>query len=447
LRRIVFVLSFASLCGQHLAAQVDTSTKCSNNSSLSCLLTNVYGKNGLTLPNPTHQAHFDNAFLANFSPLNTAIATELTLLPLASPASGFTYTFDRASGIYTRSAQSFGPILAERAETMGKGKVFLGFTYQYFTFDNLDGINLGDVPAVYKHIFITGQGFENDFVTTSNNLDLTVGQVTGFATVGITNRIDVSLAVPVLHVRFGVNSAATIHRTSANDPNLPPVHYFDPNDINNSVKANFADHGSATGIGDVTLRLKGTLVRSPHAALALATDLRMPTGDEQNFLGSGTFGVRPFLIGSITAGRVAPHLNIGYQINGSSLLAGDISRNTKGHLPNSFFYTVGADVGAGKHLTLAFDLLGQRVFNGTRVLLDQPYTTPYKELAEPGVTAQASYQQITNRHASYNLVAGAVGLKAQLVGKVLLTTNFLFALNNNGLHAKVVPLVGLSYTF
>jgi hypothetical protein len=195
------------------------------------------------------------------------------------------------------------------------------------------------------------------------------------------------------------------------------------------------------------MRLKGTLVRGPHAALALATDVRFPTGDEKNFLGSGTYGVKPFLVGSMTAGKLAPHVNIGYQINGSSVLAGDITEGTKGHLPNNLFYTLGADVGVAKRLTLAFDLLGQRVFNATSVLLDQPFTSPVKELTVPGVNAQASYQQITNRSVSFNIVSGSAGFKAQLAGKLLLTMNALFALNNNGLHAKVVPLVGFSYVF
>ena len=47
--------------------------------------------------------------------VNIALATTLSALPLPSPASGFTYSYDPASGGYTLSTQSFGPILAERA--------------------------------------------------------------------------------------------------------------------------------------------------------------------------------------------------------------------------------------------------------------------------------------------------------------------------------------------
>src|SRR5215204_4932193 len=80
---------------------------------LAFLIPNLYGPAGLTLPNPTHQAHFDSSFQQNFGPLNTAIASQLTSLPIPSPASGLVYSFDKALGVYTRSARSFGPILAE----------------------------------------------------------------------------------------------------------------------------------------------------------------------------------------------------------------------------------------------------------------------------------------------------------------------------------------------
>jgi hypothetical protein len=449
LKRTILLCACPLLVCQLLNAQA---TKCSNSSKLGCLIPNVYGPNGLTLPNPFHEAHFENDFQANFSPLNAAIATELTLLPLASPASGFTYTFDRASGVYTRSAQSFGPVLAERAETIGKRKFFVGFTYQYFSFDSLDGIDMNQLPAVFRHSVGTGPGgtspsYESDFISTANSLNLFVNQMTGFATVGITDRFDVSLAIPVLNVNLGVRSAATIHRTAPPDPVFGQSHFFDANDPNGSVNKTFNDSGHSTGIGDITMRFKGTLLTGEHAALALAADVRFPSGDEKNFLGSGTYGVKPFLVGSFPIGKVSPHFNVGYQINGSSVLAGDILTGTKGHLPNDLFYTVGADVGVTKRLTLAFDILGQRVFGATRVFLDNPYRSSVAEIPQAGVTVQQSYQQIGIRTGSFNVISGSAGFKAQVAGNLLLTANLLFQMNNDGLRAKAVPLVGLSYAF
>src|ERR1019366_697924 len=144
---LLFSLATGSLC---IAQNLTTpSTNCTSRTSLICTIPNLFGPHGLTLAEKSingveHQPHFNGAFEGFSTPLGEAIGSELTLLPLASPASGFTTTFDETTGVPNRTQQSFGPILAERAETIGKGKFFFAFTYQYFTFDSLDGMNLGN---------------------------------------------------------------------------------------------------------------------------------------------------------------------------------------------------------------------------------------------------------------------------------------------------------------
>jgi len=48
------------------------------------------------------------------------------------PASGFIFSFNPSLGVITRETENFGPILTERADTIGKHKLFVGFSYQYF---------------------------------------------------------------------------------------------------------------------------------------------------------------------------------------------------------------------------------------------------------------------------------------------------------------------------
>ena len=50
---------------------------------------------------------------------------------------------------------------------------------------------------------------------------------------------------------------------------------------------------------------------------------------------------------------------------------------------------------------------------------------------------------------SFNISSGAVGLKVSPMNKLLVTGNLLstFLLNDAGLRAKVVPLIGISYVF
>src|SRR5262245_45665006 len=84
----------------------DTLGRCAGSSKIGCVIPNPFGR-GITLPRRTpgeHEAHFyeTQQFTENFLPLNTAIATQFALLPIASPASSFTYSYDRATGVHTR---------------------------------------------------------------------------------------------------------------------------------------------------------------------------------------------------------------------------------------------------------------------------------------------------------------------------------------------------------
>jgi hypothetical protein len=86
----------------------------------------LYGPGGLVVnsltPLPsgvTHSAHFNSGFESEFSQFGTAMTGQIVSLPLPPPASGFTYQFDPALGVFSRTTTSFGPILSERAETIG----------------------------------------------------------------------------------------------------------------------------------------------------------------------------------------------------------------------------------------------------------------------------------------------------------------------------------------
>lgn len=163
---------------------------------LGLMIPHLFGPDGLTLPNNFHGAHFESHFIQeSFTPVNTAIGSQIATLPFASPGSGFVYNFNSPLGAFQRSTDSFGPVLTERAETIGKRKLFIGFSYQYFSFDNVDGISLKSFPGVLRH-------------------EQETGAVTAVATYGVTNHLDVSVAIPVVNAHFGLVSTADIRRIS-----------------------------------------------------------------------------------------------------------------------------------------------------------------------------------------------------------------------------------------
>ena len=257
----------------------------SSHHKLSFLVPELYGPQGLKLPSTTtHNAHFDSGFQANFGPFNTAIASQLTSLPLPSPASGFIFTLDPALGVPTRTTQSFGPIFAERAETLGKGKFVAGFNNQFFRFKTIDGIDLRKFPAVFEHSETADLDFKRDIITTQNFFDVAIDQHTVFFTYGLHDRVDLSIAAPFVTARLGAVSNATIQRLGTGSiPEKVGAHYFNDASGGQSTQKQFAANGTASGLGDVTLRVKGTILQTSSIWIAGGADLRMPTGDEYDF--------------------------------------------------------------------------------------------------------------------------------------------------------------------
>jgi hypothetical protein len=409
---------------------------------LAFLLTQLYGPGGLVvdsltvLPSgDTHSAHFNSDFQTNFTQFNTALASQLVNVPLPSPASGFTYEFDPTLGVFTRTTQSFGPILAERWETIGGNRFSFGFTYQRFTFDTVEGLDLDNIPAVFTHDGFQLGGGRADVVTTNNSISATVNQITSFLTYGVTDRLDISIAIPLVSNELRVISEATAQRIGTTDLE---VHFFRQVDGGLGDRRLFTASGSASGLGDITVRIKGAVAGSPGGnGLSLALDLRVPTGDEEDLLGAGAAGLAPFLIWSATAGAFSPHVNVGYRWNGESILAGDPTTGETGDLPDQAFYTVGADFALGSRFTFALGLLGQYV-------IDSPRVGVKEFLAADGTSR---FQTLAFTQDSFNEMSGAVGFKLNAVENLLIDFNLLFNIDNNGLRDKVTPLVGVEYAF
>jgi hypothetical protein len=506
------VLSFLAALSLLLAESASAQT-CPLNGTLStklvCQIPQVYGAFGFgTTSDPTqsvlfsgdhHQAHFSSDFLATFAPINEAVGIQASQLPIASPSSGITFVYDPSLKTFAPSTdESLGPIVGNRATTIGRRKLFLGFSYQYFNFDSIDGQSLSRIPTVLQHQpfpvpnpqhipscdnqtgltaangYAGDPCFVRDFIQTSNNLDLTIHQYTIYVTYGITNRLDFSAAIPILNIQMAVSSHATIVPNSVTPAAVGAPgnvwHSFNPTNPAlttqcasqvSCLNATFSDSSSATGIGDVVLRGKYTVYNGERLAVAAGVDVRVPTGDDLNFLGSGATGVKPFGVVSYKA-RISPHAEVGYEWNGDSTLAGTnivpaatgVTAANTGKLPNRFVYIVGADVRVVKRLTAAFDIYGQRLFNSPQ-LVSQTYTD-LGNCAGPTdptgatcgtYTPGTTHPDIAQRTTDYNITEASLGLMYRLIGRLVATGNVLLKLDDGGLRSKAIPLVGLSYNF
>src|SRR5262249_44407650 len=201
---VLLTLLLSTLCLAQGPCPTANSTKTtiipSRSGDLICLVPQEFGPGGmvgtdhggplLSTKRFSHSAHFTNSALQSFTALNTEIGSQITQLPITSPISGFVFSFNPNLGVVSRQTEGFGPILTERPDTIGRHKVFLGFSYQYFNFDKADGVDLRNFGAVFQHeseadlcvpggriTCINGEpSFQRDIIATQNRIDLKVHQ-------------------------------------------------------------------------------------------------------------------------------------------------------------------------------------------------------------------------------------------------------------------------------
>jgi hypothetical protein len=452
------VLTAAALAQSPCPTQEILGSAAKRSSDLVCIVPQVYGPGGLVgvdnggplTATQFHEVHFQASSINNLSPINAEIGVQLSQVPLASPVSGFIF----ANGVM-QEATSFGPVLADRAETLGKRRIFVGASYEYFDFDKADSVNLRSFGAVFQHelepticqefpatLCVGGEPvYTRDIVATQNRIDIKVHQVTMVGTYGLSDKLDVSIALPVVDVRVGMTSNATI---SNFEP--PPVnHTFAPITDNpretyiSPTNAILTNSDSSLGIGDLRLRGKYVAWRDAKekSAVAVGLDLRLPTGDAYKFQGSGTWGLRPFVTYSYSA-RLSPHASAGFEGNGNSILAGTVTSQpvTKAQLPNVFTYSAGADATVRRWVGLSADYIGTSLLNAARI--ENSTFTDYDNFTHANVSTFTS---------TVNQANISLGAKLRPVARLLITGNVLFRLNDAGLHFKPSPLIGVSYTF
>jgi hypothetical protein len=381
----------------------------------------------------------------------SSFATQLGQLPLLSSGSGVVLTLDKTLGVYVAS-ENLGPILTDRAQTIGRHKLLVAFAYQKFVFNNIDGTNLNNVPFV----FAVGSGTLNPSqpCTSTNNVNIiclsepndrismNVSQYVALATFGLDAKTDVSVVVPFERVAIGVYATGKQYFISGNNTaEGPPASFI-----------SYAS-GSASGVGDVYANIKRLIWSGSDEKAHLSAGLfvRFPTGDALNYLGSGAYGFDPYAVFAYQANRISPHARVGYQFNTSTVLIpnfkpdGTFTGNS--NLPGGVQYDIGADAVLFKKVptTVAGDFLGNYIVNAHVLAPGTVTVSGYNTLPPPNnVPDQKTLIPAIN---SYNSAQLSIGLKVKPWRDLILYGNVLFQLNNVGLRSEPVPLVGVSYTF
>jgi hypothetical protein len=357
--------------------------------------------------------------------LTQSIGKSTANLPISATSSGTTFRI--VGGLPVRSSTSAGPIYAERSQTLGRGRFFLGANVSGISFTTLNGAPVEDLQFNFGHEDVGNPAlgdpvFENDLIGTRVTLDIDVQVAALFATWGILDFVDLGIAVPF--VRTSVQGASEAQITPFGEN---PVHTFNGDPLNPILRATSAVSGSATGIGDVVGRLKINLGQGPKAGVAVLGDVRFPTGREEDFLGSGAASVRALAVVSTQFGNFAPHLNGGYVARTDSL------QN------DAVLATLGFDALVTPWATVAFDVLTEWQLGDTKIPLPDPIV-----LTQPFDRSYSSSSIPSRRE---DIVSASMGAKFTLRGGTVLVINGLVPLRGVGLQPDYIWTIGLEYGF
>jgi hypothetical protein len=447
------------------------------NAPLASILPELLGNTITLLPSnlpdqPNHVAHFRPGTDQSLVPtqVNQALLTLLSTYPVATPSGGFTYTFDPALGSLTRSSESFGPSFLERALTSGRGKVSVGFGYQHAAYDTFEGLNLrqrGAVTFYIPHADCCSPGtaqastpdgsrttppFEGDLIEAQLTLRLTSDTSIAFANYGVSDRLDIGVAVPFVRVALDASVLASLQRLStAQDPE---VHAFEGGNPDQRL---FRMSGVASGLGDMMVRAKYAFTPRRALGLSAAVEARLPTGDESNLLGTGGVQTRIFGIASVNRGPLSPHLNLGYTFSSH----GSLPETT---LRDEISAAAGFDLAVNPRVTMSFEVLSRTLRDAGRMRLSEktfeyalagtgsggggggggggrPPTTPVTE------TSQTTRTELKFVEGDLRLYLGAAGIRFSPWRTILVTANLLFPLTDAGLRDRVTPMLGIDYVF
>lgn len=355
------------------------------------------------------------------APLAPVLAgTVASTYPVASASSSVLYAYNPELDAMERLPGVAGPIIGERAETIGRGLFNFALTYSYVQLASIDGDDFDDlvnratvggraiVFPVRDGIQLANGRLANFLpVRVAADLDVTAHLASASVTYGVTPDFDVNLTLPLVRTSLDVAIDAV-----APDPRLPQFALADPR---RGIRQRFSLGDSAFGVGDLLLRAKYVFSRGGPVDAAAGLGLSLPSGNQDDFHGTGSTRVQPGLILSrVLWDRVEALLNVGIDLHPD-----DVDRS----VPR---WAVGGTA------RIAGPLTGALVFLGRHEV-----AAPADEIATP------FFLQIERS----DMYDASVGFRWQFAESGFLAANAIVALNDQGVRATVIPTFEVEYAF
>jgi hypothetical protein len=240
------------------------------------------------------------------------------------------------------------------------------------------------------------------------------------------------VAVPVVDLRLSGQAHAVL-----NGPTAGENHRFKSIDSTKYQVTDIVPYSErAVGLGDIALRLKYNFVRSEKIRVAALLDVRFPTGDEKEFLGTGKPTTRLAMIWSRKTGNFTPHLNLAYGRKPAELDS------------DKFEFAAGFDQKVTEGITFAVDFLGglDLVAKDAIKFFPENIKTIVESVGLNSIVREVDLTNIPDRN-NDNIFNAALGFRAAPSERFLLLGNILMPLNDGGLRSNVVPTLGLTIVF
>jgi hypothetical protein len=327
------------------------------------------------------------------------LLVELATQPLSAASPGFVYRLNPALGTPQRASASFGPFFTERNLTTGVGRITFGAAYTTRRFTSLDGRDLDDGTFV-----TSGNQFRDEprpFDVETLSLTLESRTLTATGIIGLHDRVDVGVAVPLVSVDLQGQRTNTYRGTAV-------------------VQAT-AD-ATASGIGDIGLRAKVRLLGDRGTGLASLAEVQLPTGREEDLLGAGSSSVLVAIIGSADMGTIAVHGTAGA---------------TGGGVAPGWQYRAAVTANPARQLTLVGEILGRRVNQAGAVVLTR---VPHPTIA--GVDTLRLLPQGEHTQTAHVVV----GAKYNIARTWLIGAHVMLPISEDGLRASRALVIGLEYS-
>ena len=370
-----------------------------------------------------------------------------TLPPMSGQA--FSYEYDPASDTYVRSKR-LGPTALRLPQTVGAGHLSLRVATSYFELAD----SLGPIPYhVQSDELLPGQTQPLTGVALFGlNASAKVGVINLAATYGVTNRLDLTLILPIVVVDAHASQVFSSARAGLSQPpnraKLASVPIVNGDvdaalrTLDNALKPGgplvlreetFSDLGFAfnggthAGVGRISVGANGMLYAGKRVQVACAPEFFFPSPSEDEFAGSQSAAILPRLVAAFAvASALKLHVDAGYDYD----FEHDELRR--------FTWDAGASI-PGELVTFDFGMGGSKFNQGIQ------WTPPVAKGAHIQVFPAATATALGDTRLGDNFVDFLAGFKLRIAEGVAVSGAVSVPVTDEGFRADAVGTLALEF--